>query len=52
MFFKILSTVCYGTIGCLLFVNDMTVETWGFWGVMILVLAIQVLTTIECIEKL
>lgn len=47
MYFKILNPICYGLIGYLLSQSGVTVETLGFWGVMIMVVVIQVMTVLE-----
>ena len=47
MYFNILNIICYEIIGYLLLQSGMTVDTLGFWGVMIIVLVIQVMTSLE-----
>ena len=51
MYFKIMSPICYGIIGYLLSESGVTHETWAFWGVLIMLVVIQVMTCIEIAER-
>jgi hypothetical protein len=39
--------ICYAIIGFLLSENNVTVDNWGFLGIMITVLVVQILPVVE-----
>jgi surface polysaccharide O-acyltransferase-like enzyme len=50
MYFKIMSPICYGIIGYLLNQSGVTHETWVFWGILIMIIVIQLITAVEAKE--